>query len=265
MMTAGREELRSTFDAEAELYDRVRPRYPDELVADLADLAGLGPGRRVLEIAPGTGQLTVPLAALGGAVTAVELGASLATVARRNLAGYPDAEVVVSAFEHWPLPAEPFDAVVCATAMHWLDPDTWVAKAADALRPGGSLATVATEHVAGGTPGFFEEAQACYLRWDPRTQPGFRMPTAALLPKDSRDIDASGRFGPVLFRRYERDLDYTAETYLDVLRTYSPTLSMTPDARDGLLGCLAGLIGTRYQGRISKRYLFELRVAQLLA
>lgn len=70
-----RDQLRRTFDAEA----------------------GLGPGRRVLEVAPGTGQLTVPLAALGCAVTAVELGPALAAVARRNLAPYPRAEVVVCA------------------------------------------------------------------------------------------------------------------------------------------------------------------------
>jgi SAM-dependent methyltransferase len=261
-MPADRETLRRTFDEEAERYDRARPHYPGELVADLARLAGIGPGRRVLEIAPGTGQLTVPLAALGCAVTAVELGPALAGVARRNLASYPAAEVVTSSFEEWPLPAEPFDAVVCATAMHWFDPASWVAKAADALRPGGSLGTVATHHVAGGTPGFFEEAQACYLRWDPGTEPGFRMPEPADIPEVSSDVDESGRFGPVVFRRYERDLEYTSASYVDTLRTYSTTLTLPPELRDGLLGCLGGLIDSGYQGRIAKHYLFELRVAQ---
>jgi SAM-dependent methyltransferase len=258
---ADRETLRRTFDSEAERYDRARPHYPDELVADLASLAGIGPGSRVLEVAPGTGQLTVPLAALGCAVTAVELGPALAAVARRNLAPYPDAEVVVSAFEDWPLPAEPFDAVVCATASHWFDPATWVAKAADALRPGGSLGTVATHHVAGGTPGFFAEAQACYLRWDPDTKPGFRMPTSAGMPHVSSDIDGSGRFGPAVFRRYERDLEYTSASYIDTLRTYSSTLALPPDLREGLLGCLRTLIDSSYQGRVTKHYLFELRIA----
>jgi ubiquinone/menaquinone biosynthesis C-methylase UbiE len=51
--------LRDTFDGAAERYDRVRPRYPRPLVAELARVAGLGPDSRVLEIAPGTGQLTV--------------------------------------------------------------------------------------------------------------------------------------------------------------------------------------------------------------
>jgi SAM-dependent methyltransferase len=261
-VTADRDVLRQTFDDEAERYDRARPRYPGELVADLAGLTGIGPGSRVLEIAPGTGVLTVPLAALGCAVTAVELGPRLAEVARRNLAAYPRAEVVVSAFEDWPLPAEPFDAAVCASAAHWFDPVPWVAKIFGALRPGGSLATVGVHHVAGGTPGFFEASQACYERWDPGTTPGFRMPAADDVPQDSSDLDAAGLLGPVTFRRYERDLEYTSGEFTDVLGTYSSTITMPPASRDGLLGCLADLIDSRYQGRITKHYLFELRVAR---
>ena len=194
-------------------------------------------------------------------VTAVELGPALAAVARRNLAAYPRAEVVVCAFEDWPLPPEPFDAVVCATALHWFDPAAWVAKVCAALRPGGTVATVATHHVAGGTPGFFEDSQRCYGRWEPGTTPGFRMPTAAEVPQDSRDLDESGLLGPVTFRRYGRDLPYTTAAFLDTLRTYSNVLAMPTGAREGLLGCLGHLIDTGYQGRIVKRYLFELRAA----
>lgn len=261
-MAADRDMLRRTFDTEAERYDRARPRYPDELIADLAALTGIGVGRRVLEIAPGTGQLTVPLARLGCAVTAVELGPALAAVARRNLAPYPDAEVVVSAFEDWPVPAEPFDAAVCASAAHWFDPVAWVAKITGALRPGGSLATVGVHHVAGGTPGFADESQDCYLRWEPGTTPGFRLPTAAEVPEDASDLEAAGRLGPVTFRRYERDVQYTSAAFTDLHRSYSSIIAMRPAARDGLLGCLGQLIDSRYGGQITKRYLFELRVAR---
>jgi SAM-dependent methyltransferase len=86
MTRRDRERLRSTFDQAAELYDRARPRYPAALFDDLAALAGIGPGSNVLEIGPGTGQATVALAERGCRVVAVELGAALAAVARRNLA-----------------------------------------------------------------------------------------------------------------------------------------------------------------------------------
>ncbi|MEY9988613.1 SAM-dependent methyltransferase [Streptomyces sp. V4I8] len=154
--------LSKTFDEDAELYDRARPGYPPELFDDLADVAGAGPGRHVLEVGAGTGKATVPLAERGCRITAVELGAGMAAVARRNLAGFEAVNVVTADFETWPLPQEPFDTVVSATAFHWIDPAVRMAKAADALRPGGALAVVATQHVAGGSEEFFVEVQDCY-------------------------------------------------------------------------------------------------------
>src|SRR3954471_8259512 len=114
--------LRDTFDEAPELYDRVRPDYPEEVFEDLTTLAGLRQGSRVLELGCGTGQATVPLARRGFEVVAVELGAGLAEVARRNLVSFADVEIVNEAFEDWPLPAVPFDAVVAATSFHWLEP-----------------------------------------------------------------------------------------------------------------------------------------------
>ena len=113
-------ELRAIFDEDAERYDRARPGYPAALFDDLAELAGVGPGCRLLEIGPGTGKATVDLARRGCCLVAVELGPNLAAVARANLAAVDAApasyEVVVSAFETWPLPPEPFDVVLAATA-----------------------------------------------------------------------------------------------------------------------------------------------------
>jgi SAM-dependent methyltransferase len=256
---------RSTFDEAAELYDRARPRYPPALFDDLVELAGIGPGSRVLEIGPGTGQATVPLADLGCRIVAVELGARLAAVARRNLARFPTVEVVTAAFEDWPLPPEPFDLVLAATAFHWIDPAVRVVKAADALRPGGSLATVATHHVAGGDQAFFAQAQACYERWDPETPPGgASLPAAADLHGSSEELDRSHRFGPAQFRRYEWELSYTTSSYLDVLLTYSGHRALDPPAQAGLLDCIAHLIDTSHGGRITKRHLTELRIASTL-
>jgi hypothetical protein len=51
-----------------------------------------------------------------------------------------------------------------ATAWHWLDPRTRVAKAVRALPPGGALATISTHHVAGGTERYLTELQVAYRR-----------------------------------------------------------------------------------------------------
>jgi SAM-dependent methyltransferase len=264
--------LRGVFDEDAGLYDRVRPGYPAQLFDDLADLAGVGPGCRLLEIGPGTGKATVELALRSCRITAVELGPNLAAVATRNLAALrdacersgednPEAEVVVSAFETWPLPDERFDVILAATAYHWLDPAVRMAKVADALRPGGFLAVVETHHVAGGDEGFFVEVQECYERWDPTTTPGFRQPAVTDI-EQSADTDHSGLFEPAVFRRYEWDQTYSCAGYLDLLMTYSNHRAMPGPARAGLLDSIAGLIDSRYGGQITKHYLTQLWLAR---
>src|SRR3981081_4133381 len=84
-----RVELPAVFNEAAEDYDRTRPVCPPELFDDLVALTGLLAGDEVLEIGSGTGQATVPLARRGLAVTAIEVGAALAAIARRRLTGLP--------------------------------------------------------------------------------------------------------------------------------------------------------------------------------
>jgi SAM-dependent methyltransferase len=254
--------LRGTFDEDPELYDRARPGYPEAVFEDLAALARLRPGSRVLELGCGTGQATLPLATRGFEVVAIELGPGLAEFARRNLAAFPAVEVVNAAFEQWPLPPVAFDAVVAATSFHWLDPEVRLHKVADALRPGGGVAIISTHHVAGGDDPFFAEVQRCYETWMPGTPKGLRLPDAGDVPHHAGDeFEASGRFTKPAFRRYEREFTYTTREYRDLLSTYSGHRALAADAREGLLGCIGELVDTRFGGRIAKRYLIELAVA----
>jgi SAM-dependent methyltransferase len=261
--TAKRLARRATFDTAAERYDRVRPRYPAALFDEWASLAGLRAGSRVLEVGCGTGQATRDLADRGFRVTALELGAELAAVAARRLADRPNVQVIRADFESWPLPPEPFDAVLFATSFHWLDPTTRASRAASAVRPGGAVATIRTHHVAGGTEAFFAEAQDCYLRWDPDTEPGIRLAPAAEIPVDSEGLDAADALDPLELRRHEWEETYTREAYLELLLTYSGHIALDPDSRAGLLDCIGRLIDERYGGSIAKRYLFELFVARV--
>ncbi|MCW8376412.1 class I SAM-dependent methyltransferase [Streptomyces justiciae] len=253
--------LRETFNEDAELYDRARPAYPPDLVGQLARASGLGPGRRVLEVAPGTGQLTLPLAEFGGQVTAVELGPDMAAVARRRLRDFPQVSVEVADFDDWPLPAEPFDLMVCATAWHWLDPARRVEKAADALAPGGLLGVIVTDHVAGGTTEFFHRSQQCYRRWDPATPPGLLLKEADEIPPPTEEFERCPRFENVAVTRYFQEITYTTDEYLDVLLTYSNHRALDTARREGLLACIRELIDSGYDGRVTKRYLHDLITA----
>ena len=259
---ADRESQKWTFDGIADLYDRVRPGYPDELLNDLNDLAGIAPGSRVLEIGCGTGKLTVQMAELRCEIIAVELGPHLADIARKNLTPFPNVSVITASFEEWSPPAEPFDAVVSATAFHWLDPKIRVPKAADVLRPDGSLATILTHHVAREQDAFFNDVQECSKRWDPAS-PDYRAPRPEEVPIDTEEIEAAGRFGQPVVRRYEWEVAYSTAAFIDLISTYSANLVLVPEVRKGLFSCTADLIDTRYGGRVTKPYLTELQVARL--
>ena len=81
MAGAGRRHLGRVFNEVPELYDCVRPTYPDELFADLAAITGMDGHSSVLEVGCGTGQATRSLAALGFSVV-VSLLAGLYPAAR---------------------------------------------------------------------------------------------------------------------------------------------------------------------------------------
>src|SRR5215469_11124312 len=82
------------FDEIAAEYDRNRPMYPDELVDQACQVAGIGDGDRVLEIGCGSGQLTRSLVARGLHFTALEPGANLIALARQKLEGAGAVEFI---------------------------------------------------------------------------------------------------------------------------------------------------------------------------
>src|SRR5215510_10751670 len=60
------------FGRAAETYERVRPSYPADAVAWLAHNLRIGPGRRVLDLAAGTGKFTRLLVPLRATLLAAE-------------------------------------------------------------------------------------------------------------------------------------------------------------------------------------------------
>jgi SAM-dependent methyltransferase len=255
-----RRRLRETFEQVPELYDRARPSYPDELFDDLTALAGLRAGDRILELGPGTGKATVALAERGFRVVGVELGEGLAALARRNLAAFPEVEIVTVPFERWET-HERFDLVAAFTAFHWIDPEVRYEKAAQLLREAGTLAIVDTTHVLpeGGDP-FWIEVQTDYdaVVPSPDNRPPPRPEEARVL---SDEIAASGLFRVVDVRRYLWDAPYTADEYIAVLDTYSGHRSMADDERNELYRRIRDRIGGR---TVTKTYLFTMNVAARL-
>jgi ubiquinone/menaquinone biosynthesis C-methylase UbiE len=127
---------RLSFERVAETYERARPGYAPDALAWLAERIGIGPGRRVLDLAAGTGKLTRQLLAFGAEVAAVEPGREMRAVLERVV---PQAEALAGSAEAIPLPGESVDAVTVAQAFHWFRAEEALVEIHRVLRPGGAL------------------------------------------------------------------------------------------------------------------------------
>jgi SAM-dependent methyltransferase len=253
-----RQQLRETFGTVPELYDRARPEYPEAVFDDLAELGGLEPGSRVLEIGPGTGQATAELVRRGYAVTGVELSAELAAVARRNV---PGAEIEVADFETWEPPEAGFDAIVAFTAFHWIAPELRFAKPARLLRPGGALAVVAGPHVLPPEGDqFFAEVQEDYDAVVPHPDNRPPPPPEEVEAWWADEFRASGVFAAVEERRHLQPIEYTADEYIAVLGTFSDNLALPEEQRAELFRRIQARIVARRGGTVTKHHLLVLTV-----
>lgn len=153
-----REFGRQAFGGDPVGYHRARPAYPEWVYDRLASRYGLRRHAAVFEIGAGTGIATRRLLELGAdPLVAVEPDPRLADFLRADNAAQL-LTVMVSTFEDASLEEKSFDLGVCATAFHWLDEDSALAKIAGLLRPGGWWVAVWNEFGDDSRPDPFHEA-----------------------------------------------------------------------------------------------------------
>ena len=140
------------FNVAAEAYDRFMGRYSRLLAPQLADLAGLAVGQRVLDVGSGPGALTAELVSrLGpGSVTAVDPSEPFVEAARDR---YPGVEAHVAAAEQLPFEADVFDAALAQLVVHFMaDPVAGLAEMRRVTRPGGVVVACVWDFAGGAAP-----------------------------------------------------------------------------------------------------------------
>jgi SAM-dependent methyltransferase len=123
------------FSKVAAAYARGRPEYPQAAIDWLARELDLRPGRRVVDLAAGTGKLTRALVPTGATVVAVEPVAEM----RALIEG---VEALDGRADAMPFPEEWADAVTVGQAFHWFATDEALAEIHRVLRPGGGLGLI---------------------------------------------------------------------------------------------------------------------------
>jgi trans-aconitate methyltransferase len=105
-------------------------QYGESLVELLAPQAG----ERILDLGCGTGHLTNRIANSGAIVVGLDGSAEMLAQARST---YPQIKFIQADAREFTF-AEPFDAIFSNAVLHWITPpEAVIARARDALRPGG--------------------------------------------------------------------------------------------------------------------------------
>jgi SAM-dependent methyltransferase len=137
------------FAVSATSYDRFMGRYSAQLSPQLADLAGVTAGQRVLDVGAGSGMLTAELVGRVGpdAVSAVDPSESFVAAVRER---HPGVDVHRCGAEEMPFADATFDAALAQLVISFMtDPVAGLREMARVTRPGGVIATCMWD-VAGG-------------------------------------------------------------------------------------------------------------------
>jgi len=263
-MTEQTEWRRLSFDARADEYRLARPPYPDRVYQVLTERCGLGPGTRLLEVGPGTGQATRELLARGADVIAVEPGARLADHLVADLPG-ASLRVIREGIETAALFDSTFDLVVSATAFHWVRPDVTLPKLARALRPGGWLAVWWTDFGDRERPTEFRAGlDELYGRYLPNER-RYAVPARGPLNVESwcAELSQGGHFGwpEVEMIRWEHAL--TADRARRLFGSFPNVNELGPSTRAELLDAI-GVLVLRLGGVVQDPYVTVLYLTQPL-
>jgi SAM-dependent methyltransferase len=140
------------FDVAAEAYDQFMGRYSRGLSGQLADLAGIGPGLRVLDVGCGPGTLVGELVARVGPdrVAAIDPSESFVQAARER---YPRVDVRLAAAERLPFRDATFDVALAQLVVHFMtDPVGGLREMARVTRVGGVVAACVWDHASDRGP-----------------------------------------------------------------------------------------------------------------
>jgi SAM-dependent methyltransferase len=141
-----------SFAVPPEAYDRFMGVYSVQLAPQLADLAGVAAGQRVLDVGCGPGALSTELVRRLGpnGVTAVDPSEPFVAAARERL---PGVTVERASAERLPFPDDDFDAAIAQLVVHFMsDPVAGLAEMGRVTRQGGVVAACVWDHAGRQSP-----------------------------------------------------------------------------------------------------------------
>jgi ubiquinone/menaquinone biosynthesis C-methylase UbiE len=242
IFTPDPQQRKSWYGSVAQAYDRLRPKYQQELLERAVSVATIPKNGRILEVGCGPGTATIAFAKMGFSIVCLEPSLDTCELARQNLAGYPKVEIIHTNFEEWKPTDRHFDAILAATSWHWIAPEHKHLKAASILKNRGSL--ILLWNTAMQPPmNIFENLANIFTQY---------VPTLAKYKSRETELNEisifaasaidSGLFSDLHEEYRSLDVIYPVDDYLQLLTTYSPCIALNSVSRAELLAKLRSIL-----------------------
>lgn len=252
-MFKGKSIFNASFDAYANNYHSARPGYPAQLFRDIRVQTGVGKRSRLLEIGAGSGIATAELAKMGCRVVAIEPGANLAAIAKKQTKKSKNVEIIQGTFEDYRSTAR-FDAVLAFTAFHWLTEGDKYHQILELLNDTGSLVLVWNSFFQSDSQ-VTKEVNKAYTEFLPEAYPEESViakvneGVLSKLNRREQEVVQNPLFNPVFLRKYLVFHEYDDKSYPMLLNTYPKIVEVNEQKRSRFLAYVAKVV--KKHGRIS--------------
>ncbi|NEP58998.1 MAG: class I SAM-dependent methyltransferase [Symploca sp. SIO2G7] len=204
---------------------------------------------------------TVAFAEMGFSLLCLEPNRDFYWLARQNCQQYPNVEILNTSFEEWSGEAEAFDAIIAATAMHWVSPEIAYPKAANILKENGSLILL-WNVIPEPSPSRYNSAREIYQTYAPAiTAYEGKESQQAKLKGIEEVVINSGKFVELVSGWIDCQAVYSIDDYLALLSTLSPYLKLEQYNRELLFKHLRESMEQDIEKKINVSYLSAFQVA----
>jgi len=232
-------ELKTSFGKISDLYDKVRPDYPRELINKVITISKIKPKSQILEIGTGSGIGTLPFAKKGFKIIGCDISSELISIAKLKLRHFPNVTFEVSSFEKMRLTNESFDLIFSAQAFHWIDPKVGYSKIHRLLSEKGHIALLSNYEIA--KTHIQKEIDKLFEKHCPK-YPGR---IYVNLDLQEKKLQLPKLFDQYKKLKFQRNLSYPIEKYLGLLQSFSWVLALNPKQHDLFFSDVISLLGSR--------------------
>jgi SAM-dependent methyltransferase len=247
----------------ADAYNKVRPRYPENLIHRVLELTQLPAKATILELGCGPGNATLAFAKFGFSLICLEPSKAACLFAQTNCAQYPNVEIQNTTFEEYSLKHDKFNAVLAATSIHWIAPEVRYQKSADALQENGYLILLWNCELQPQNE-VDQVLREIYQTHAPSllAQYESRADQEESLRSFGQSILDSGRFKDLVSEQVTSEVTYSTNDYLMLLSTYSPYIELDPQVRNALFEGLREKIEHNFGGNLQLSYVSAFHIAR---